>query len=139
MELSNTDQHKSHKIATLRALIRVAPLKDDRSDADRLQVLRKAMIMATRDDEKKLALDRARGVRTVDSLRFILPYTDQPKFAEQACLSVVELAHHRGLRVPNQKEFDKALDKVIATSKDAVVVDRAQRYKKDQTWVRPKK
>ena len=25
------------------------------------------------------------------------------------------------------------------TPKDAVVIDRAQRYKKDQTWVRPKK
>ncbi|MCG8586954.1 MAG: HEAT repeat domain-containing protein [Pirellulales bacterium] len=138
MELSNTLETPSHKIATLRALIRVAPLKDERSDAGRLQILDKAMVMAARDDEKKLALDRARGIRTVDSLRFILPYTDQPKFAEQACLSIVELAHHRGLRVPNQKEFDKALDKVIATSKDPVVVDRAQRYKKDQTWVRPK-
>jgi HEAT repeat protein len=139
MELAMSEDHASHKIASLRALIRVAPLKDDRSDADRLQILEKAMVMATRDDERKLALDRARGIRTVESLRFILPYTDQPKFAEQACLSVVELAHHRGLRVPNQQEFDKALDKVIATSKDAVVVDRAQRYQKDETWVRPKK
>ena len=139
MELAINDDHDSHKIATLRALIRVAPLKDDRSDADRLQILRKAMVMATRNDERKLALDRARGIRTVESLRFILPYADQAKFAEQACLSIVELAHHRGLRVPNQAEFDKALDKVIATSKDAVVVDRARRYKKDETWVRPKK
>ena len=139
MELAINDEHSSHKIAALRALIRVAPLRDDRSDADRLQILRKAMIMATRDDERTLALDRARGIRTVESLRFILPYADQSKFAERACLSIVELAHHRGLRVPNQAEFDKALDKVIATSKDAVVVDRARRYKVDETWVRPKK
>jgi hypothetical protein len=51
---------------------------------------------------------------------------------------VVELAHHRGLREPNKAEFDQALDKVIQTSQDATVVDRAQRYKKGQTWVRPK-
>jgi hypothetical protein len=51
--------------------------------------------------------------------------------------SVVELAHHRNLRQPNKAEFDKALDKVIATSKDAVVVERANRYKRNQTWARP--
>ena len=138
MELAQSDDHSAHKIAALRALIRVAPLRDDRSIADRLQILEKAMIMATRDDERTLALDRARGIRTVASLNFILPYTDNKKFAERACLSIVELAHHRGLRVPNQAVFDKALDKVIATSKDTVVVDRAKRYKKDETWVRPK-
>jgi len=50
---------------------------------------------------------------------------------------VVELAHHRDLREPNKAEFDRALDKVIQTSKDATVVDRANRYKKGQTWARP--
>ena len=44
----------------------------------------------------------------------------------------------RGLREPHKAEFDQALDKVIQTSQDATVVDRAQRYKKGQTWVRPK-
>ena len=55
-------------------------------------------------------------------LRFLVPYLDEQKFAEQACLSVVELAHHRTLRQPNKAEFD-----------------RANRYQKDQTWVRPAK
>jgi hypothetical protein len=73
----------------------------------------------------------------VETLRFLLPFLDQPELAQQACLSVVELAHHRGLREPNKAEFDPALDKVIATSTDAVVIDRAQRYKRNQTWVRP--
>jgi HEAT repeat protein len=137
MELSQKEEHASHKIATLRALIRVAPLRDDRSDADRLQILAKAMEMATRDDERNLALDRAREIRTIESLRFVLPYTDQPAQGEQACLSIVELAHHRGLREPHHEEFHKALDKVIATSKNATVIDRAKRYKKGETWVRP--
>jgi HEAT repeat protein len=138
-ELAANDEHPAHQISALRALIRIAPLTDSRSDADRLQLLDKAMVMAARDTERKLVLDRARAIRTMDSLRFILPYVDQPPYAQQACLSVVELAHHRGLRQPNKAEFDRALDKVIATSKDATVIDRARRYKKGQTWVRPKK
>ncbi len=94
--------------------------------------------MCKADDQRKLMLKRASAIRSVETLHFILPYLDQPAFAEQACESIVELAHHRGLREPNKAEFHQALDRVIATSKDAVVIDRANRYKRDQTWVRPK-
>ena len=72
----------------------------------------------------------------METLRYVLPFVDQPQHAEAACESIVELAHHRGLREPNKAEFHRALDKVLATTKDAVVIDRAKRYKADQTWVR---
>ena len=83
-------------------------------------------------------MKRASAIRLPETLRFVLPYLDQPKFKEQACGSIVDLAHHRNLREPNEEEFHAALDQVIALSKDAVVVDRANRYKRDETWVRPK-
>ena len=53
-----------------------------------------------------------------------------------ACQTIVEIAHHREVRDPHKAEFDKALDKVIATSKDPVVVERANRYKRGETWER---
>jgi hypothetical protein len=84
-----------------------------------------------------LTLQRASAIRAPETLRFLVPYLDQPAYAQQACQTVVELAHHRDLREPNKAEFDRALDKVIQTSKDATVVDRANRYKKGQTWARP--
>ena len=139
IELADNDKHPAHRTWALRALIRVAPLRDTRSDAQRLDLLRKAMSMATRDAERHLVLDRARRILSLESLHFITPYLDQPRHAQQACLSVVELAHHRGVREPNKAEFDRALEKVIEISKDAVVIDRAHRYKKGQTWVRPAK
>jgi hypothetical protein len=40
----------------------------------------------------------------------------------------VALAHQRSLRLPNQPEFDRALQKVIRTSKEAGTVDRARKY-----------
>jgi hypothetical protein len=48
----------------------------------------------------------------------------------------VEIAHHREVRDSHKAEFDKALDKVIATSKNPVVVERANRYKRGETWDR---
>lgn len=138
IQLTKDDAHGEHRTAALRALIRVSPLADDRTDEERLELLRQAMQLATRDDERLLALQRARAVRTVETLRFALQHLEQPAFAQMACETIVELAHHRALRDAHKPEFHAALDRVIATSKDAVVVDRAQRYKKGQTWVRPK-
>jgi HEAT repeat protein len=139
MQLSKADPHSSHRTTVLRALMRVAPLSDGRTDDQRLTLLKQAMAMASADRERILALDRARAIRTTGALRFILPYVSKSATAEQACLSIVELAHHRTLREPNKAEFHKALDLVIKTSKNATVIDRANRYKADQTWVRPTK
>jgi hypothetical protein len=139
IDLATNDSHDSHRNSALRALIRVAPLRDDRTNAERLELLEKAMAMAVQDKERHYVLDRARTILDIEALRFVVPYMDQPAHAEPACLSVVELAHHRDLRDTNTAEFHQALDKVIAISKDAVVLDRAQRYKRGETWVRPAK
>ena len=42
-------------------------------------------------------------------------------------------------REPNKAEFDRAPDRVIETSKDATVIDRAGYYKKGQTWAAQQK
>jgi len=139
IELVDSDTQPQHRLAALRALIRVAPLPGNRPAAEKLELLQKAMAMATRDRERRLVLQRAAAIRTIETLRFVLPYVDNPRFAQQACKSIVELAHHRGLREPHKAEFHLALDKVIQTSQDTTVLDRAQRYKRDQTWVRPKR
>ncbi len=117
------------------ALIRVAPLPDKRPVAVRLAMLKKAMELASNDEQKALVLKRASAILSLETLRFVAPYMDQPEFTQLACKTVVELAHHKELRQPNKVEFNKALDKVIALSKDPVVILRAQRYQKDQTWV----
>src|SRR5205085_11419918 len=110
-----------HRTMALAALIRVAPLPDKRPDNEKLELLQKALSMCTRQEERASVLKRARAIRTVQTLRFLVPYLDQPPFAQEACESVVELAHHRELRDPNKAEFERALDKVIQTSKNAIV------------------
>ena len=131
-DLATTGSDAEHRTAALRALIRVAALPDNRSAAERLALLRKAMTMATRDEERILVLKRARAIRTIESLRFVVPYLDQPVFAQEACATVVELAHHKKLRQPNKAEFDPVLDKVISTSKNPDLIDKAKRYKQNK-------
>lgn len=117
------------------ALIRVAPLPDERSVVVRLTMLKKAMELAASHEQKALVLNRAKAILSLDTLRFVAPYMDQPEFTQLACKTVVELAHHKELRQPNKAEFNKALDKVIALSKDPEVLLRANHYLKGETWV----
>ncbi len=138
IEIFEADEHPEHRALALAALIRIAPLPDGRPDDERLALLKKVMGMCTRTEDQNLVLKRARAIYTVDSLRFVVPYLDQPEHAEPACETVVELAHHRDVRDANKAEFTSALDKVIAISRDATVVERANRYKAGKTWVRPK-
>lgn len=126
-----------HQLIALRALIRVAPLSDGRTDAEKLRALQAAMNMSIRYADRNYALQRASAIRIPETLRWVLPYVDDPNYAEQACQTIVELAHIRDLRDDNKAEFHAALDKVLATSKDATVLDRADRYKLGRTWVRP--
>jgi len=101
-------------------------------------LLKTAMTLAASDAERNYALKRAESIRLAETLRFVRPYVDQGPYAQRACQTIVELAHDRKLRDDNKSEFHAALDDVIATTKDPVVIDRANRYKKGQTWVRPK-
>lgn len=139
LELLGKAEAPAEREMLLGALIRIAPLPDNKlNDKQKLDLLQKTMTLCQRDEDRKRVLERANAIRTVDTLRFVMPYLDDPKLAEPACLSVVELAHHRNLRDAHKDEFVKALEKVLGTTKNPELVERAERYKQGQTWERKK-
>jgi len=137
-EIATTDTCSDCRDVALASLIRLAPMTDGRADDVRLAATKKVMDLCKADENQNKLLRRIQNIRTVETLAYALSFMDKPANAQAACEAIVEMSHHRGLREPNKPAFDAALDRVIATSKDPVVIDRAQRYKKDQTWVRPK-
>ena len=133
LEMAQTSNSPNYRSLTLRALTRVAVLRDSRSDAERLELLKKAMTLTAGNEERNYVLERAKAIRTMDSVRFVLSYMDKPELSQRACATVVELAHYRELRDPNKAEFDKVLDKVIGICKDPTLVDYAKRYQRGET------
>jgi HEAT repeat protein len=127
-DLAGTARENHQRIWALRAMIRVSALPGLLADDRKLTLLRSAMKMATRDDERSLALQRAAAIRTVDALHFVASYLDHPRLAPDAARAVVELAHHKELRDPNREAFLPALKKVLASTSDAGLKDRAHRY-----------
>jgi len=134
LQLAKNHPDKGQRIAALRAVMRIAVLSDERTDEARLELLKKAMRLATRDEDRKLAIDRARAVRTLASLNFVMERLDESALTEAVCWTIVELAHHRELRNSDEARFHEALDKVLAVSKDPITRERATKYKKGETW-----
>ncbi len=121
----------------LGGLIRIAPLPTNGLDnEEKLALVTKTLPLCTADDERGRLRERAAAIRTVETLRFILPQLEQPEVAESAAKGVVELAHHRSLRDAHKPEFAAALARVLEVSQDPVTRDRAERYLQGKTWER---
>ena len=110
---------ENDRLLALRAFIRVISLPNDQigiriNDVQKVNRLAAAYELATRDDEKRLIIERVGQIRTVESLRFVLKYIDESALQERACWAVLELAHQTNLRRSAREEFDAALDKVLS-------------------------
>jgi len=139
LEIVNTTTDPAERHQAFQGFVKVSAARNNRTDKQRLDRMKEAMKVAKTPEEQSLVINRTRTAYDVEAMRFVLPYVDQPEFAQIACETIVEIAHHRDVRDANKAEFDTVLDKVIEISKDPVVVDRAQRYKRGQTWERPKR
>jgi len=126
LDLAQTSAAPAHRLGALRAFIRVVALPGKEPDDKRLAMLKQAIQLAQRDEERALVLERASAVRSVQTLRFLLPYL-ATNLAEPASKSIVELARHKELGQPNKKEFGAALETVIKTSTDPATVEKARR------------
>jgi HEAT repeat protein len=128
LKLAESAENTARRTWALRAYVRVIALPTDRPPRKSLEMFQKAMELAERDEEKRLIVDRASTVRLVDTLRWVVPFLHDDALSQEACRTVVELAHHQGLREPNRAEFEPALKKVIQISDDNGLIDRAKRY-----------
>lgn len=139
LEIVNKATDPAERHQAFQGFVKISAARDNRNDKQRLDSMKEAMKIAQTTEEKSTVINRTRTSYDVDAVRFVLPYLDQPELAQITCETIVEIAHHRDVRERNKAEFDTALDRVIEISKDSVVVDRAQRYKRGQTWERPRR
>ncbi|WP_425398704.1 HEAT repeat domain-containing protein [Aeoliella sp.] len=128
LQLANSSTTDRHRLWALRAYIRVVSLPDAMPAGEQLKKLALAFQMAEHDDERKLVLQRAAAVRTIKSLRFLLPHLDEPNLCQVAGGSIAELARHDFLRDPHLNEFIPALERVVETNQDPGTIERARRY-----------
>jgi hypothetical protein len=121
----------SRRQVAFKALVRVNAIPTEGAGPAKLIALKKAMDLAAGKDERKLVLQGLATVKEIETLRYVLPYLDNKDLSHEACKTVVELAHSKKLREPNQAEFVQALDRVIVLCQqtDKGLAERAKGYK----------
>ena len=129
LTLATDSDNRAYRRMALRAYIRVVSLKSDRPQSDTLAMLQNAFNLATTAEDKRLVIERTSTVRTMDAVEWVASMLDEPGLAQSACKTIVELAHHRFLRLPNMDQFGPILEQVAKTSDDPTIGERAKRYR----------
>jgi type 1 glutamine amidotransferase/HEAT repeat protein len=138
LKLAETAKNKDDRLRFLRAFARVVAIRSDGTPAEvKLPMLLRAMKLAEHDDERAMLVDRASGVYHVETLRLVAPYLDNPRIAQTACYTIVNLSHHAEIRRPNAAEFFHALDRVmqICTTPWLVVTAGQNKLLAQNEWV----
>ena len=111
------------KVGALRGYIRVAR-QFDIPDAPRLAMFREIMTLAQRDDERRLALDILKQIRTTESLSIAVGYLDQPKLRDAAANVAVTMSEKMIASKP--AEVAAAMTQVLQVTKNRNLVDKAR-------------
>jgi hypothetical protein len=136
LEIANQTNDASERRRAFHAYVKVCAIRDRRSDEQRLERMKQAMNEARTSEEKIAVINRTRTAYDIEAMRFVRPFLDEPDFCQIACETIVELAHHRRIRDPNKAEFDDVLDQVIKLTDNEELIERANRYKRGETWER---
>lgn len=89
--LAQSAQDNKHKILALRGYLRLAGLPGV-SPEQKLAMASKALALAQRDEERKLALGVLAAAPSPQALALALPMLDRPAIKEEACTAAVAIA-----------------------------------------------
>jgi hypothetical protein len=130
LKLAETAKNKDDRLRFLRAFARVVAIRSDGTPAEvKLPMLRRAMQLAERDEERAMLVERASGVYHLETLHIVAPYLDNPRIAQTACYTILSLSHHAEIRRANAAEFFHALDRVTQICTTPWQVDAARQNK----------
>jgi len=120
-EIARTNTDPSLRILALRGGITVAGREPDLSA--RLVLIRQALSLATRTEEKKMALSQLGRISMDESLEMSLQYLDDPELVNEAGFAAISIVE--SLADTNPQLADKVATKVLAHSKLPAIVKRA--------------
>jgi len=120
-EITRTNSDPSLRTLALRGGITVAGREPDPSS--RLALIRQALPLAVRTEEKKLALSQLGRIPLTEALEMSLRYLDDPDLINEAGLAAVSIAE--SLADANPQLANKVSTEVLAHCKMPAIVKRA--------------
>jgi HEAT repeat protein len=129
LDIVRTSPVQTHRIWALRAYARVVSLPSKRPPQQTFEMLRQAMLLATRTDDRALIVTRLGAVRVPDALALLLSLVDDPQLRQVAVPAVFELA--KGLSRSHPDAARAALEKVRLLSTDQAILKQIPRVLRD--------
>jgi hypothetical protein len=95
LRIAKTTSSPKHQILALRGYVRMAEKKRDN---EKIPMMKEAISLAKRPDEKKLVLGKMGNIRTAESLKAIIPYIGEAAIANEAGQAAYNVARRLGKR-----------------------------------------
>ena len=129
LDIAKTSQVESYRVSSLRAYARVVSLPNERPPQQTFEMLKSAMELATRTEDKELIISRLGSVRVPDALTLLLSLLDNEKLKESAVPAVFTLA--KGLSQSHPDRAKAALERVQPMTKDAAILQQIPKVLRD--------
>ena len=129
LEIVKTSDVESYRIWSLRAYARVVALPSDRTPEKTFEMLRDAMKLATRKEDKELFVSRLAAVRVPDALALLVSFVDDGELKGAAVPAVFTLA--KGLSQSHPDQASAALKKIQPMTQDAALQQQIPKVLRD--------
>ncbi len=129
LEIAKTSDVQPYRIWALRAYARIVALPSDRPAEKTFEMLRDAMKLATRLEDKKLFVERLAAVRVPDALTLLLSFVEDAELKGAAVPAVFTLA--KGLSQSHPDQAAEALNKILPLTQDAALKQQIPKVLRD--------
>jgi len=129
LDIAKTSKIESYRVWSLRAYVRVISLPNARPPEQTFEMLRRAMDLATRTEDRELIVSRLESVRVPEALTLLLSFLDDDKLKDSAVPAVFTLA--KGLSRSHPDQAKAALEKVYPMMIDAAIRQQIPKVLRD--------
>lgn len=129
LEIAKTSDVDAYRIWALRAFARLIVLPSDQSPEQTFRMLRDAMPLAVRVEDKRLFLSRLSAVRVPEALDLLMSYVGDPELESAAVPAIFTLA--KGLSQTHPQQAAAALNKIQPLVADPEIEQQIPRVLRD--------
>ena len=123
--LARSGKKPSHRILALRGYLQHLQGARKLKDAEKLAMLKEALSLITRAEEKRLAISVLGNIRAGGALEMLVTFAADRATAEEACSAIVNLAGNKDLKSVSRQQRRQALQTVVEKSKSGRTKRRA--------------
>jgi len=129
LDVARTSEVESYRVWALRAYARVVSLPSERPPQQTFEMLKSAMELATRTEDRELIVSRLGSVRVPEALALLLSLLDHGELKQSAAAAVFTLA--KGLSQSHPDQAKAALQRIQPMTKDAAILQQIPKVLRD--------